>query len=92
MLSSNETEPPNPNSVAIMRQIDRMGKKWRELVHVYGFVIVDAMIDSLGKQNYESICVALEQRRETLQRQWLNTDFIHPHHLDGFKRGFRRMR
>lgn len=85
-IPSNEYDPfeeydaaqPNPDSVQVMRIIDRFGKRWRKLIYEYGFVIVTKM-----RQDWPDIDDAefqLEQWRAKRQAQWLATDYLLQRH------------
>ena len=72
-----------------MPVIDRMPAAWRELVHEYGFVIVDAMRDSMGDANIESARVALRNRHENRQEELLARDWITPEIAEKIKAGIK---
>ena len=65
----------NPDSVAIMRQIDKMSKPMRALVREYGFRIVRDMIAE-GCRDPFQLAELLEVWRERRQQQWLETNYV----------------
>lgn len=70
-------EEPNPNSVAIMQDIDRMRPAMRALVREYGYKIVRDMIDD-GYHDAEELGELLRVWRSRKQAEWLATDYIKP--------------
>jgi len=66
---------PNANSVVLMREIDRLPKGWRALVHEYGFKAVMALReDGFSLADADD---ALWLQRSVAQAQWLSTQFVH---------------
>lgn len=63
-------ESPNPDSVEIMREIDRMPKRWRKLVHEHGYVVVSDML-SYGYE-YDNAMMDLEMRWLNRQKELLS--------------------
>jgi hypothetical protein len=63
------------DSDVVMRRIDRMPKKMRALVHEYGYVIVNAMIDD-GYNDPTELADLLTTWRSRRQEQWLETNYI----------------
>lgn len=62
-----------------MREIDRMPRRCRALVHEYGLVIVSNLLaEAVGHVNPDDLAWELETWRERRQEQWLATDFITP--------------
>jgi hypothetical protein len=59
----------------VMRRIDRMPKKMRALVHEYGYVIVNAMIDD-GYNDPTALEDLLVTWRSRRQEAWLLTDYV----------------
>lgn len=72
-LAEEPTEP-SIDSVEIMRAIDRMSARWRELVHEYGFVRVQAMWEGGGDPDMAEM--SLEMLRTQRQEAWLATDYM----------------
>jgi len=66
---------PDPNSMQIMSQIDRMSKPMRELVREFGFKIVRDMIDD-GYRNARELRPLLETWRERRQEMQLETIYF----------------
>lgn len=66
---------PDPNSVLIMKTIDRMSPAMRALVREFGFVIVSEMIDE-GYTNARELKPLLETWRSRRQEEWLATDYL----------------
>lgn len=64
------------NSAEVMAMMDELPPAWRKLARKYGLVITRAMLESLGADNISSAEIALEQRREGQQQEWLNTNFF----------------
>jgi hypothetical protein len=63
------------DSDVVMRRIDRMPKKMRALVHEYGYVIVNAMIDD-GYNDPTELADLLTTWRSRRQEAWLLTDYV----------------
>lgn len=66
---------PDPNSVMIMRAVDRLSPAMRVLVREFGFTIVASMIDE-GYTNACDLRPLLETWRERRQEEWLATDYL----------------
>lgn len=58
----------------VMRDIDRLPRQWRELVHEFGWKLVCAARES--ELSYEETLAFLVSNQEKAQMTWLSTDFI----------------
>lgn len=70
----NEDMPPNPASVDVMHQIDRMPAWRRLLVYEFGYVVVMQTSDHF--RDARSQAQFLANWRAERQRDWLATDYI----------------
>jgi hypothetical protein len=68
---------PDPDSVRVMRAIDRMPPGFRALVHEFGATIVDRMRAD-GYSDPSALRTVLEGWRERRQAEWLATDHLIP--------------
>lgn len=62
----------NPDSIEVMRAIDRMPPSWRALAHEYGATIVTRM-HADNPRGVEAARADLEQWRARMQQVWLNS-------------------
>lgn len=67
---------PDANSAEIMLFVDSMPKKWRALVHEYGFVSVVALYDD--GVSLSDADDAMWMMRSARQAEWLSTNYITP--------------
>lgn len=65
---------PNPNSEAIMRDIDALSPAWRKLVHEYGYKNVMAQIDD--GHGVDEAADQLWMQRSAKQAQWMATNYV----------------
>jgi hypothetical protein len=65
---------PDPASQIIMRDVDRLPPKWRELVYEYGYTVVTTLrAAGLSLADADD---ALWMRRSAKQAEWLATDYV----------------
>ena len=79
------------NRVACMARFDRWGKPFRAIGNEFGFNVTDAMMQE-GHHSPLELFDILEDRRDRLQRQWLDTNYITARVKDVFKRALARTR
>lgn len=61
-------------AVLVMRDIDRLPRRWRELVYEYGWSLVCAARESgMSFDEAFAYVVSMHERR---QNEWLSTNFI----------------
>jgi hypothetical protein len=65
---------PDANSAEIMLFVDSLPKKWRQLVHEYGFKNVMALYQAGMK--LKDADDALWMMRSAAQAKWLSTNYI----------------
>lgn len=77
-----------------MSFIDELPQEFRELINDYGWEIVGRMINDRypALPDPEELKFALMQWRWKRQMQWLETDYITPEVMEGFRRAFRRLK
>jgi hypothetical protein len=59
---------PHPEAVEIMARVDRMPKKWRELVHEFGLLITEAHRDE--QYSVDDAWMSMMTRQETKQLEY----------------------
>lgn len=67
-------EPPSPNSIAVMEEVDQLPPDWRALVYEFGIKIVSDVRPEA--RSIEEAREMLNYWRTQRQQQWLATNYV----------------